>query len=198
MASYRDLLKRFPHSDKLWFELGLAAAKELEFDQTDQAFQRAVQLASGDIPLLILIGQHHHLMRRMDRARECFEQAAGLDPASVHAQLSLADWYERENNLDAAWNRLEACAARHPEDPQVQCSMALLLQRRGQRDEAERKLRELIARGSGDLNVKFSSRHQLAVVLDEAGQYDEALKMAGGGQVLSSSLREYFKTGAKL
>ena len=175
MATYRGLLKRFPQSDKLWFELGLAAAKELEFDQADQAFQRALHLVPRDIALRILIGQQYHLLRRMDRARECFQQAAGLDPASVPAQLSLADWYERENNLAAAWDRLEACAERHPEDPQVQCSRALLMQRRGQRGQAEQALRALIARGTGDLNVKFSSRHQLGVVLDEMGQHDEAL-----------------------
>jgi hypothetical protein len=36
-------------------------------------------------------------------------------------------------------------------------------------------LRDLIKGGSSDLNVKYSSRHQLAVVLDELGQYAEAL-----------------------
>jgi tetratricopeptide (TPR) repeat protein len=188
LVTYRDLLKRFPHADKLWFELGLAAAKELEFEQADQAFQRAMQQAPVDIPLRILIGQQYHLLRRMDRARACFEEAAGLAPASVPAQLSLADWYERENNLDAAWERVEACAGRHPQDPQVQCSRALLQQRRGQRSEAEQALRTLIARGSGDLNVKFSSRHQLAVVLDELGQPDEALKwLAEAKSVLRQS-----------
>jgi tetratricopeptide (TPR) repeat protein len=176
MATYRDLLKRFPQSDKLWFELGLAAAKELEFDQAEQAFQQALHRAPADIPLRILIGQQYHLLRRMDRALACLEQAVALDPASVAAQLSLADWYERENNLGAAWERLEVCAHRYPEDPQVQCSMALLMHRRGQHDQAEHALRTLIARGSGDLNVKFSSRHQLGVVLDEMGQHEEALK----------------------
>ncbi len=42
--------------------------------------------------------------------------------------------------------------------------------------EAEKVLRELIAKGTGDLNVKFSCRHQLAVVLDELGQPVEALQ----------------------
>src|SRR5580692_1160475 len=96
LTTYRDLLKRFPQSEKLWFELGLAAAKELEFDQADQAFQRAAELAPKDIALRVLLGQQYHLLRRMDRARACFEQAAAIDPSSVHAQLSLADWYERE------------------------------------------------------------------------------------------------------
>lgn len=176
MATYRDLLKRFPQSEKLWFELGLAAAKELEFDQADQAFQRAAELAPKDIALRVLLGQQYHLLRRMDRARACFEQAAAIDPSSVHAQLSMADWYERENRLDEAWAGLEACAVRHPDNAQVRCSMALLLQHRKQLPEAEKILSELIAKGTGDLNVKFSCRHQLAVVLDELGQPVEALQ----------------------
>jgi tetratricopeptide (TPR) repeat protein len=176
MATYRGLLKRFPNSDKLWFELGLAAAKELEFDQADQAFQRTAELSPTDISLRVLLGQQYHLLRRMDRARACFEQAVLIDPASVHARLSLADWYEREHRLDDAWTCLEACGARHPDDAQVRCSMALLRQRRQQLPEAERILRELITKGSGDINVKYSSRHQLAVVLDESGQHAEALQ----------------------
>ena len=176
MATYRDLLKRFPKSEKLWFELGLAAAKELEFDQADQAFQRTAELSPKDISMRVLLGQQYHLLRRMGRARACFEQAAAIDPASVHGQLSLADWYERENRLDDAWACLEACAARHPDDAQVRCSMALLLQRRKELPAAEKVLRELSANGAGDLNVKFSSRHQLAVVLDELGQPAEALQ----------------------
>ena len=40
-------------------------------------------------------------------------------------------------------------------------------------------LRDLIQRGSPDLNVKYSSRHQLAVVLDELGQYAEAMRWLG-------------------
>jgi tetratricopeptide (TPR) repeat protein len=176
ITTYRDLLKRFPTSEKLWFELGLAAAKELDFDQADQAYQRTAELSPKDVSLRVLLGQQYHLLRRMDRARACFEQAAAIDPASVHGQLSLTHWYEREHRLDDAWACLEACALRHPDDAQVQCSMALLLQRRKQLPEAEKLLRELIAKGGGDLNVRYSCRHQLAVVLDESGQSAEALQ----------------------
>jgi tetratricopeptide (TPR) repeat protein len=176
ITTYRDLLKRFPTSEKLWFELGLAAAKELDFDQADQAYQRTAELSPRDVSLRVLLGQQYHLLRRMDRARACFEQAAAIDLASVHGQLSLTHWYEREHRLEDAWTCLEACAVRHPDDAQVQCSMALLLQRRKQLPEAEKLLRVLIAKDSTELNVKYSCRHQLAVVLDESGQPAEALK----------------------
>jgi tetratricopeptide (TPR) repeat protein len=176
LSTYRDLLKRFPNSEKLWFELGLAAAKELEFDEADRAFQRTAELSPTGISLRVLLGQQYHLLRRMDRARACFEQAVAMDPGSVHARVSLADWYEREHRLDDAWACIEAAAASHPANAQVNTFKALLLQRRGQRAEAEKLLREVIAAGSPDLNVKHSARHQLAMVLDETGQHAEALR----------------------
>jgi tetratricopeptide (TPR) repeat protein len=179
LAAYRELLVKFPDMAQLWFELGFAAGKQLDFVQADQACQCAVELASGNVSLLVLLGQQYHWLRRLDRARACFEQAVAADPASIHAQLSLADWYERERRLDDAWECVEACVARQPQDAQVLCVKALLLHRRGQNTEAEILLRDLIQRGSHDLNVKYTSRQQLAVVLDQLGQHAEALKWLG-------------------
>jgi tetratricopeptide (TPR) repeat protein len=173
---YRDLLKQFPDTARLWYELGFAAGKHLDFALADEACQRTFDLASKNVSLLILLGQQYHWLRRPARARACFEQAVAAAPASIHAQLSLADWYERERRLDDAWQCVEACLAREPRNAQVLCVQALLLQRRGQNAEAEAGLRDLIQRGSHDANVNYSSRHQLAVVLDQRGQYAEALR----------------------
>ena len=179
LVGYRELLKEFPGTAELWFELGLAAGKQLDFDLADQAFQRAAGLAPGDVSMLVLLGQQYHQLRRLDKARACFERAVAADPSSIHAQLSLADWFEREHRLDDAWECVEACVARHPKDAQGLCVKALLLHRKGRNGEAETLLRDLIKGGSQDLNVKYSSRHQLAVVLDELGQYAEALRWLG-------------------
>ncbi|MGA9450890.1 MAG: sulfotransferase [Verrucomicrobiia bacterium] len=179
LAGYRELLKAFPDTAELWFESGLAAAKQLDFELADQAFQRAAGLAPGDVALLVLLGQQYHQLRWLDKARACFERAVAAAPSSIHARLSLADWYERERRLDDAWECVEACAAGHPQDAQVLCVKALLLHRLGRNAEAERLLRDLIQGGSPDLNVKYSSRHQLAVVLDELGQYAEAMRWLG-------------------
>jgi hypothetical protein len=51
-----------------------------------------------------------------------------------------------------------------------------LLHRRGNRTEAEKLLRELTRDSSADANTRYASRHQLAVVLDELGQHDEAMR----------------------
>jgi len=176
LAAYQDLAKKFPGLAELWFELGLAAARQLEFDLAVQAFEHTAGLAPRDVAMLVLLGQQYHQLRQLDRARACFERAVTADPDSVHARLSLADWYERERRLTDALDCVEACVARHPDNAQVMCVKAFLLHRRGQNAEAETLLRELIRGGSPDLNVKYSSRHQLAVVLDALGQYAEAMR----------------------
>lgn len=176
LQTYRELLKQFPGVAGLWFELGLAAAKQLDFNLADQAFQRTAELSLKDVSMLILLGQQYHQLRRLDQARACFQQAAAADPASIPAQLSLADWFERERRLDDAWACVEACAARHPQNAQVLCVQALLLHRLGRNTEAETLLRDLLQTGPRDLHVIYAVRHQLAVVLDALGQYAEAMQ----------------------
>jgi Flp pilus assembly protein TadD len=176
LTTYRDLTGKYPDRSELWFELGLAAAKELDFDLADRAFQRTAELSPNDASMRILLGQQYHLLRRMDRARSCFEAASAIDPASVPAQLSLAEWYERERRLEDAWAVIETCAGRHPKNLQVRYFRAMLLHRRGANLEAEKALRELIQEGSADANLRHAIRHQLAVILDELGQHDEAMR----------------------
>jgi tetratricopeptide (TPR) repeat protein len=175
LTTYRDLVKRFPGVEQLWFELGLAALGELELSAAKDAFGRAKQLAAKDSSFQILLGQQYHRLRIPDRARECFEQAVQADPASVHAGLSLAAWYERERRLDEALNSVEACLTRHRHNPQALCVKALLWHRKGRDSEAETLLRDLIKANAADPNVRISSRHLLGVVLDQLGQYTEAL-----------------------
>src|SRR5258705_12175214 len=159
LPSYRDLARRFPGVVPLWFELGIAAANDLDFALADQAFHRAEQLAPTDASLLVLLGQQYHRLRQADRARGCFERAVAADPDSVHARLSLAAWFERERRLDDAWECVEACLAKHPQDAQVRCVQAQLLHRKGQNTEAETRLRDLLRARAQGRNVKFSTRH---------------------------------------
>lgn len=185
LASYRDLVKRFPGVEQLWFEFGLAATGELEFKLALEAFGRAEKLASKDASFQVLLAQQYHRLRRVDRARVCFERAVQADPSSVHGRLSLAAWYERERRLDDAFQEVEACLAKHPQNAQALCVKALLLHRKSRNPEAETLLRDLISGGSSDPNVKVSSRHLLGLVLDQLGQYAEALRWLGESKLLA-------------
>jgi tetratricopeptide (TPR) repeat protein len=176
LAGYRDIVKRFSGVAQLWFELGIAAMGELEFDQADQAFCRTMELSTKDAQMLILLAQQYQRLRRLDQVRRCFELAVAADPSSAHTQINLALWHEKDRQLDKAWECIEACVAAHPQEGYALYVKALLLHRKGFNTEAETLLRDLIKRDAPDANVRISTRYLLAEILDEAGQYAEALR----------------------
>ncbi len=175
LPAYQELVKRFPGVVNLWFELGATAAADLSFALATQAFDRVEQMAANDPSLLVMLGQQFHRLRRLDRARACFQRAVEADPSSTHSRLSWAAWLERERRLDEAWEQTEACLARHPREPAALYYRAFLLHRKGRGAEAETALRDLLKSDVRDPDVRLSCLHLLGVVLDELGQYAEAM-----------------------
>jgi tetratricopeptide (TPR) repeat protein len=176
LAAYRELATRYPAVPELWFELGNAASGELDFAQADFAYRRALELAPRNASLLCSIGQQYQGLRQLDDARSCYERAVTVDPDSVDAQINLAVWFEKERRLDEAWECVEACLDGHPRDDQARYFRAFLLHRKRRDAEAETALRDLIKDGPQYPYVKYASRHLLGVVLDQLGQYAEAMQ----------------------
>ncbi len=204
LVAYRDLVRRFPAVAELWFELGNAAGGELNFTLANQAYQQAIKLAPKKPSLLILIAQQYQSLRQLDDARTCFELALAADPNSVDARISLAVWFEKERRLDDAWAAVETCLAQYPRDDQARYFHAFLLHRKKKPAEAETALRDLIKDGPQYPYVKYASRHLLGVVLDELGNYPEAMRWlleakAQVRQLTDVDLleREYDKTDAR-
>jgi tetratricopeptide (TPR) repeat protein len=176
LASYKKLTRRFPAVAELWFELGNAAMGELDFDLANQAYRQASELAPNNAALLGMLGRQYGGLRQLDDARACYERAVVADPDSVDARINLAVWFEKERRLEEAWDCVEACLAKHPHDDQARYFRALLLHRKKRNAEAETALRDLIKDGPQYPYVKYASRHLLGVVLDELGQYAEAMR----------------------
>jgi tetratricopeptide (TPR) repeat protein len=176
LVAYQDLVRRYPAVPELWFELGNAASGELDFAQANQAYRRALELAPQKVSLICSIGQQYQGLRQLDDARACYERAVAADPASVDARISLAVWFEKERRLDEAWECVETCLARHPRDDQARYFRAFLMHRKKRDAEAETALRDLINDGPQYPYVKYASRHLLGVVLDQLGQYAEAMR----------------------
>jgi tetratricopeptide (TPR) repeat protein len=176
LASYRDLSRRFPLVAELWFEMGSAAAGELNFDLANQAYRRAAELAPRNTSLLLLIGRQYENLRQPDDARACFERAVASDPASVDARITLAMRLEKERRMEEARAAVEASLAQHPRDDQARYFRAFLWHREKKNSEAETTLRDLIKDDPQYPYVKYASRHLLGVVLDELGQYPEAMR----------------------
>ena len=176
LAAYRELVRKYPAVPELWFELGDAAAGELDFALANQAYQRVLQLSPNNANLLVMVGRQYQGLRQLDDARSAFERAVAADPTSVDARISLAVWFEKERRLDESWESVEACLARHPRDDQARYFRAFLLHRKGRHAEAETLLRDLIKDDPQYPYVKYASRHLLGVVLDQLGQYAEAMR----------------------
>jgi Flp pilus assembly protein TadD len=176
LAAYRELVKGFPGLPRLWFELGIAAAGELDFTLANDAFRKAAELGANDAPLLVELGQQYHRLRRLAEARACCERAVALHPSSLPARTNLAVWLEIEHRLDDAWACIEVCVAQHPRDLLALYLRAFLLHRKGRNAEAETALRDLLKLDSPEPKMKYSIRHLLGVVLDQLGQYTEAIR----------------------
>jgi tetratricopeptide (TPR) repeat protein len=176
LPAYQELVKRFPGVANLWFELGVAAAADLSFLRAAEAFEQVRRLAVNDPSLLVMVGQQFHRLRRADRARACFQGAVEADPSSTHARLSWAAWLERENRLAEASEQTDACLTRNPREPAALYYQAFLLHRQSRNTDAETLLRDLLKSEVRDPDVRISCLHLLGVVLDEMGQYGEALE----------------------
>ena len=176
LSGYRDLVRRHPAIPALWFELGNAASGELDFALANQAYRRALELAPDDASLLGMIGHQFQSLRQLDDARSCYERAVIAAPDMVDARINLAVWFEKERRLEEAWNCVEACRAKHPRDDQVRYFRAFLLHRQKKDTQAETELRDLIQDGPQYPYVKYAARHLLGVVLDQLGQYEEAMR----------------------
>jgi len=176
LAAYRELVNRFPGVVNLWVEYGAAAAADLGFSLANEALARAEEMAVQDAAVLVALGQQHHRMRQPERARACFERAVKADPSSIHARLSWAAWLERERRLEEAWEQTERCLALHPGDSAALYYRAFLHHRQDRNGEAETALRDLLKSDPREANVRVSCLHLLGVVLDEAGQYAEAIE----------------------
>jgi tetratricopeptide (TPR) repeat protein len=175
LPAYRQLARKYPNVPELWLELGNAACGELDFALANHAYRRVLELAPNNASLLIMLGRQYQGLRQLDDARTAFERAVAADPASVDARISLAVWFEKERRLDEAWECVEACLSKHHRDDQARYFRAFLLQRQGRNTEAETALRDLIKDGPQYPYVKYASRHLLGVVLDQLGQYPEAM-----------------------
>ena len=176
LSAYRDLARKFQTIPQLWFELGNAASGVLDFPLANRAYQRVRDLAPDNASLLSMVGHQYQGLRQLDNARDCFERAVAVSPDSVDARINLAVWFEKERRLDEAWDCVAACLAKHPRDDQARYFRALLLHRKKRDAEAESALRDLIKDGPQYPYVKYAAPHLLGVVLDQLGQYDEAMR----------------------
>jgi len=178
LSLYRDLLSRFPNVPQLWFERGMAAVGDLEFEEAHSSFEQMAKLAPKDVALLVLAGQQYHRLRQLDRANACYEKAVAADTNSVHAWLSLAASFERQRQLSKAWDCVQSALSKRPKDAHALYYQAFLMHRHGENAEARNVLEDMLKRAvSPEPAVRCSAHHLLGVILGELGDYPRAMRL---------------------
>jgi O-antigen ligase len=96
-AQIRESLKAAPGDARLWQTLGDCLAKQSQFEQAGQAYEKCFQLDPKALGALLNLGNCRFQSNHLDQAEKTFRQAMALDPASVDAHFNLGYtlFYER-------------------------------------------------------------------------------------------------------
>jgi tetratricopeptide (TPR) repeat protein len=175
--AYEKLIRQFPNEPELWLEYGGAARGMRQFKIAFRAWERASELAPQDSDLLVQIGQQYNDLRQPDKARAFYEQAIDADPRNSNARIAMARFLERGHRFAEAREEVDACLKANPKDEQGRYYDALLDRRENKLEDAERHLRDLIGSNPEQPYVQYSSRYELAEVLNRTGRFDEAMNM---------------------
>jgi tetratricopeptide (TPR) repeat protein len=179
LQSYESLTRRLGRNSRIWFEYGTEAAALMKFDLAEQAWQMACQLAPKDTELLLQIGHQYKWVRLPEKARAFYQRAAALNPRAANPSIGLAILYEESNSLLEAREMVLRGLATSPHDEEASYMHAHLDRREGKLLDAERQLRDLIASDPKHPYVTYAARFELANILDQLGNVDEAMNYLG-------------------
>jgi tetratricopeptide (TPR) repeat protein len=137
--------------DRRWpYFLGVLAQGGRRFDDAVARFRRALELAPGDGPTLVRLGEIELERHRLEESRALFEAARDDPDTAVAAEFGLGRVAAAADELAAAAEHFERVLAGQPDASSVRHPLAMALRRRGD----ERGAREQLARaGSG--RVRF-------------------------------------------
>ena len=188
LTAYSRLAREFPTVATVWFECGNAAAGAHEWGKADAAWNRAMDLASGNSELIALIGHQYQGMRQPEKAKGCFLRAASADPRGINPRISLAVLLEKNHELGPARAVVDECLGFDPRDDQACYLSAVLDRREGHADRAETGLRDLLAREPRHPYVRYAARYELAQILDRSGRFEEAMAALLEAKTIVSAL----------
>ncbi len=159
-------------SIETWYHLAL-----ISFQQRDQELlERAAPALEADRyyrPGLLLLGEIAMRGGDLERARSSFEQALALDPVSRHALERLIQLHYAARDAAGLQVRASALLALDPNSALAHFGLANVHLANGQLDLAEAAFRRTLA--AKDIG---QARNDLAWILGERGQLDEALEHA--------------------
>jgi tetratricopeptide (TPR) repeat protein len=153
--------------------LGEAGRMSGQKGKSEQAYQRAMQIAPDDARIYLGLGRLYSVFQAPDRAREALRTALAKNPGSPDIQLELARLLKGEERLKL----LQSAAAGRPgwDDAGVLLAESLLLA--GRTEEAEKLAAGVLERAAGRADAS-SVLGRARLALKNFQGAEEALKRA--------------------
>lgn len=87
---YYRYIEKNPQHPLPHHRLGVMAAREAKYDEAEQHFMRAMQLAPPSVELLSDVGYCYYLLSRLDEAEQILRQGVAAEPANKMVNNNLA------------------------------------------------------------------------------------------------------------
>jgi len=118
-------------------QLGATLAAQKRFEESIEAFNKAIELNPNDPQLWVNKGSSYFYLRDMEQAHNCFQEALKINPEFVPALKNLASYYFREaKEFVLAQEILEKADKLLPGDVQILTSLAIAYQNTGKLSQA--------------------------------------------------------------
>ena len=179
LACFDEAVDKAPDSPIALIDAARAFGARFEVARAEELLDRLMALAGDRADVLHLAGQSYRMVFRPRKAVECFERAVAASGDLPDAHLELAILLERRHRLEEARTHIDACLRRKPGYPEADVVRARLLRRTGQVDAAENSLRDLTRAAGVHWLVRSRAWAELAQMLDERGDYDDAFGAMG-------------------
>jgi len=151
IEAYQDTLKRKPDRDDLQLELGNVLYAEDRYEESVQAYKRAVDINPSSINLFSL-AQGQMQTGQYESARETFNTVIRMEPYSAHGYLGLGQAYAKEGEYDRAMEQFEKALGKQNDYYEAYAEMGYAYADMGEIDEAQ-ELAEFLEGKDDDLSA---------------------------------------------
>jgi tetratricopeptide (TPR) repeat protein len=179
VALLTEALRRDPNNHTILLNLAIAHGRTRNYQAAEKLLARVLELAPRSANVCHGVASAYLQIERPERALECYRRTLELSQdasQTIATLLDLARVYERRHQVDEALEVIRDALQRDPGNEQARLQHALLDRRRGETALAEAELRSLARDVSRTRNTRIEAGYELAKLLDNHEQYDQAFQ----------------------
>jgi hypothetical protein len=173
LALFDDAVRLHPANARVLVDAARAHGFRYNYERARELTERLLRLAPNRAETHLWAGETYRMIALADEAIACFACSAEL-AAMPQALFELATLYERQHRLAEAAELTGRALLADPNNGKVSLLAARLARRRGDDSVSEKVLRDIICLNSVHPDLKAEAWADLAAILDQRGEYDEA------------------------